>query len=154
MKTELMTRAAKVELFRKKSGDITMPRYTTIGGVRLVMEKASTKGVTRITIDEFCRAFHGMACPATRKQAKRQMRKLIRFFIEDDELMLPEYSDDHRLAGMIYVQAIPEDDDDGVMELVAHCMDRARKRKEWGEHDLIKFDRIIARLRPDSEPIE
>ena len=147
MTTDLVTKANNVELFRRASGDITFARFSVLNGVRYVLEKSGNNDVTRMSIDDFCRAFHGMACASNRKRTKPQLRRLIRMLIEDGQLALPEYSDDGQLVGIVYVQNIPDDDDEGIMEMVNECASRAKRQKDLNETKLLQLDSIIARYK-------
>ena len=150
MTSELMTRASSVEIFRKKDGAITFPRFSVLAGVRLVSELSVKNDVTHISLDDFCRPFHGVACSSTRKRAKSQLRCVIKMFIDDGKLAVPEYSDDGHLAGLVFVRRITSDNQDEILPMIANWAAKAKRKKELGATHLLRLDAIVRQLVPQS----
>ena len=148
MTSDLMTRANSVEVFRKKGGDITFPRFSVLAGVRLVSELSADKHVTHISLDDFCRPFHGVSCASTRKRAKPQVRNVIKAFIEDQQLAIPEYGADGQLAGLVYIKDITDDNREDVLPMVAGWAKKAQRQKELGEKHLGRLSAIVSQLLP------
>ena len=150
MTSDLMTRAGSVEVFRKKTGDITFPRFSVLAGVRLVSELSAKNDVTHISLSDFCRPFHGVACGSTRKRAKSQLRYVIKTFIEDGQLAIPEYGDDGQLVGLVFVRCITSDSQDDILPMIASWAAKARRQKELGTTHLTRLDATVSQLLPSS----
>ena len=148
MTSDLMTRAGSVEVFRKKTGDITFPRFSIIAGVRLVSELSAKNDVTHISLSDFCRPFHGVACGSTRKRAKAQLRCVIRTFIQDGQLAVPEYGDDGQLVGLVFVRRITDDSQDDILPMIASWAAKAKRQKYLSTMHLTRLDAIVSRLLP------
>ena len=148
MTSDLMTRAGSVEVFRKKTGEMTFPRFSVLAGVRLVSELSAKNDVTHISLDNFCRPFHGVACGSTRKRAKAQLRCVIKMFIEDGKLAVPEYSDDGQLVGLVFVRRITSDNQDEILPMITKWAAKAKRKKELGATHLTRLDAIVSHLLP------
>lgn len=132
MTTELMTRASALPLMRRQNGELLFPRFTTLAGVRYVDEMTREKDVVRISVDEFARAFHGIASSSNRRKSKPQLRQLYKTFLEDGQMVVPEYADDGKLVGLLCVRALPDDPTD-ILSHIAACMSRAKRQQFAGE---------------------
>lgn len=144
MSTDLVEKALdKVQITRTQSGDLRLPRYTANGAIILLNEKCQNRDYAFVSLDEWARTFLGTVSKTTRQIAKGQIGRCVRSLQETDWLVVADYDGQGRLVGIIYVRSIPDNDEDGIYDLVRDRMDVALKRSEMNQH---RFDQLSAKL--------
>ena len=142
MNTTLIEQAQdKVALTRLSTGQLSFHRYTFLAGIRFLVEVSGENDVTHFSLDEWARAFLGTAAKRTREIAKGQIRRFIPGVIDEGLLVVPEY-EGRELAGFVWVRNIPDDDADGIADMVADRIAKAERQSDAKQQRLDQLKTI------------
>ena len=136
MSTDLLAVAReKVELQVTRSGDLRAPCYSRYAAMILLAEKCHSRDYVFISVGDWAKTMIGTSNATTREMAKGQISRFVRLMSDDPGwLIVSDYDIQGRLIGLIYVRRIPEEDDDGVFEIIMDRINTSERRSEVNSH--------------------
>jgi hypothetical protein len=148
-----MERAKKVELVKKRSGQLVAPGgFRTLSAMKLLTAKTKP-GHPDVLVDleEWAQTFLGGAYPNNLKTARRQIGYTVQRFLDAGYLAMPHKDDDGRTIGIYVVWEIPDEGATAMHEAIDERVARAERRRDLTQDNLDQIRTIVRGLTGDNQ---